>query len=454
MGFPLDDAWIHQTYARNLAQNGEWSFIPGRMSAGSTSPLWTFLLSVGFFLGADPELWTYFLGGILLLSLGWISMRWFMIRCPIKTYWGWLVGAAVVLEWHMAWAATSGMEILAMTVLAVTIFWLMEVENVQPTTLGLLAGLGLWIRPGALTLIAPITLLLFLRKGRNAFPSLLRLLAGMGLTAIPYLMFHYQLTGEIWPTTFYAKQAEYAILREQPLYLRTFRQLLQPFIGVGIALLPGLLSMIVRGIRDRAWARLIPLLWAAGYLVIYALLLPVTYQHGRYAMPAVPILMILGFEGLSQWAKLESMNTLKRFISRFWLLSAIAILIVFWVIGASVYAEDVAIIETEMVDTAKWISEHTERDALIAAHDIGALGYFGQREILDLAGLISPEVIPILRDEAALERYLDERGAQYLMTFPGWYPHLTQRGAEVYRSDGSFSPAAEGENMVVYRWRP
>jgi hypothetical protein len=338
--------------------------------------------------------------------------------------------------------------------LAVTIFWLMEVENVQPTTLGLLAGLGLWIRPGALTLIAPITLLLFLRKGRNAFPSLLRLLAGMGLTAIPYLMFHYQLTGEIWPTTFYAKQAEYAILREQPLYLRTFRQLLQPFIGVGIALLPGLLSMIVRGIRDRAWARLIPLLWAAGYLVIYALLLPVTYQHGRYAMPAVPILMILGFEGLSQWAKLESMNTLKRFISRFWLLSAIAILIVFWVIGASVYAEDVAIIETEMVDTAKWISEHTERDALIAAHDIGALGYFGQREILDLAGLISPEVIPILRDEAALERYLDERGAQYLMTFPGWYPHLTQRGAEVYRSDGSFSPAAEGENMVVYRWRP
>src|SRR5512138_2254022 len=40
IGYPLDDAWIHQTYARNLALHGEWAFIPGRPSAGSTSPLW------------------------------------------------------------------------------------------------------------------------------------------------------------------------------------------------------------------------------------------------------------------------------------------------------------------------------------------------------------------------------------------------------------------------------
>ncbi|NLF15366.1 MAG: hypothetical protein GX597_26550, partial [Anaerolineaceae bacterium] len=45
-GFPLDDAWIHQTYARNLAATGQLAYLPGQPSAGSTSPSWSFLLSV------------------------------------------------------------------------------------------------------------------------------------------------------------------------------------------------------------------------------------------------------------------------------------------------------------------------------------------------------------------------------------------------------------------------
>ncbi|MDP2778149.1 MAG: hypothetical protein Q8O48_10950, partial [Anaerolineales bacterium] len=48
IGFPLDDSWIHQTYARSLAWNGEWAFRPGLLSAGSTSPLWSALLAIGF----------------------------------------------------------------------------------------------------------------------------------------------------------------------------------------------------------------------------------------------------------------------------------------------------------------------------------------------------------------------------------------------------------------------
>jgi len=35
-GFPLDDAWIHQTYARNLGLSGMMAFTPGEPSAGST----------------------------------------------------------------------------------------------------------------------------------------------------------------------------------------------------------------------------------------------------------------------------------------------------------------------------------------------------------------------------------------------------------------------------------
>ena len=68
-GFPLDDGWIHQTYARNLARNGRLEFIPGIVSSGSTSPLWTILLAVGYLLRLPYLLWAYLLGGLSLWLL-------------------------------------------------------------------------------------------------------------------------------------------------------------------------------------------------------------------------------------------------------------------------------------------------------------------------------------------------------------------------------------------------
>ena len=70
IGFPLDDTWIHLTYARNLAEHGQWAFRLGERSAGSTAPLWTFLLGMGFLFKLAPYIWTYFLGWILLTLLG------------------------------------------------------------------------------------------------------------------------------------------------------------------------------------------------------------------------------------------------------------------------------------------------------------------------------------------------------------------------------------------------
>ena len=44
------------------------------------------------------------------------------------------------------------------------------------------------------------------------------------------------------------------------------------------------------------------------------------------------------------------------------------------------------------------------------------------REILDLAGLVSPEVVPFIRDGDALMAYICEREAQWLMVFPDQRP--------------------------------
>ncbi len=456
LGFPLDDAWIHQTYARNIVELGEWSYVPGEASGGSTSPLWTILLAIGNVIRIDSKAWTYFIGIVILFLLALVGSLWLNERRSRPKGLNWLIVIVLIFEWHLTWAAVSGMETLAISLLFMFVFFQLE-KKANEIFIGALVGVGLWLRPGALSLLIPIAMYGFDRHGRDLRKwsrGMAMFGIGLILLVLPYLLLNSVVAGSFWPNTFYAKQAEYAIQRETFIILRFAQQLRQPLIGVGIVLLPGILIAHLGNGSKFKVSRFGPLLWVIAYLGIYALRLPVTYQHGRYAIPIIPILLVLGIEGFLKWAELRSPVFRKRFFSRAWLILSVAILITFWVLGAKAYATDVAIIETEMVEPSKWIAKNTNEDALIAAHDIGALGYYGQREILDLAGLISPEVIPFIRDEKQLADYIEEMGANYFMTFPGpdWYPHLITIGESIYQSNGQFSPAAGGENMEIFRW--
>ena len=197
------------------------------------------------------------------------------------------------------------------------------------------------------------------------------------------------------------------------------------------------------------------LLWWLGYIFLYAWRLPVTYQHGRYIMPAMPIYFLWGAIGmlfLIFWATRSDTRMIIRSLGKVWVASTVIVLLLFWGLGAQSYGRDVGVIETEMVATANWILENTLEDDIIAAHDIGAIGYFTQREIVDLAGLVSPDVIPFIRDEDRLIAFMDESQVDYLVTFPAWYPSLIEEQEIRFKTSGIISPEIGGENMLVYRW--
>jgi len=105
------------------------------------------------------------------------------------------------------------------------------------------------------------------------------------------------------------------------------------------------------------------------------------------------------------------------------------------------------------VASAHWLAENTGPDDLLAVHDIGAIGYFTQRPLIDLAGLITPEVIPIIRDEAALLQFIKARQAEYLITFPSWYPELTSQPdlQLIYSTGAPWALQAGADNMAIYR---
>jgi hypothetical protein len=454
IGFPLDDSWIHQTFARNLALRGEWAFIPGQPSGGSTAPLWSALLAVGFLVDLSPYIWTFFLGGLLLFYLAFFAEL--SMRTLVKEYRGVIpwVGLLVAFEWHMVWASVSGMETILHALIAFTLLISLIKRSSQWLLLGALAGISVWVRPDGITFLGPIifTILFSNSNWKMRLRSLFLTIFGFAIFFLPYLVFNLVLADTAFPTTFYAKQAEYSNWQPGLILQRMGEGALQLLTGSGIILLPGALITAWWSIRNKNWGFIAAMLWVIGYFGIYLFRLP-AYQHGRYLMPVMPIYFFIGLFGI--YLAYLDWNGNKRvwwFIKTAWGSALALVCIGFWFLGMQSYTEDVQIIESEMVDTAKWVATNIPGNDLVATHDVGALGYFGDHKLVDMAGLISPEVIPFVRNEAALANYLDSKGVSYLVTFPDFYPLLTSGLRPVFSTGSPFSPAQGGTNMVVFRW--
>jgi hypothetical protein len=475
LGFPLDDAWIHQTYARNLAHTGQLSYVPGQPSAGSTSPLWTVLLSIGYLLRLDYRLWTYFLGAVGLALTAWTAYRLAHRLFPDQPWAAPLTGLFCALEWHLTWAAFSGMETILFTWLALLTMNLQLAICSSPFAIryslfaiaGIVAGLLTLTRPEGLLLVGLVGLALLWRAWREARWQGVLAVAGYGLAFAvvisPWLAFNLYVSEQPFPNTFYAKQAEYRILLSLPLGTRLARVLLPTVAGAQFLLIPGFLYAAFRALRSAPRptsptprTASLPLFWWLVTVLVYALRLPVNYQRGRYLIPTIPILVIFGSWGTLSLLRPDSRQIIVRVLSRAMPIATLVLLLIFWVgIGAHEYAKDVGFIEGEMVAVAHWLEANTPSDALIAVHDIGAVGYLVNRPLLDLAGLISPEIVPFIADEVRLLAFMEEKGADYVVFFPDWSPAYARMSQDprlhpIYRTGYAWTL---GQGMVVYETR-
>jgi hypothetical protein len=297
-----------------------------------------------------------------------------------------------------------------------------------------------------------MTILFTEQDTRSRLTAITRYLIGFGSLFVFYLLFNLAIGGAPMPNTFYAKQAEYASWQTLPIFTRLGQMSLQLLVGPSLVLIPGIIGWLVKSVKQRMWGSLAAFIWCMGYLILYISRLPV-YQHGRYIMPAMPIFFLFG---LLAFAEFDGGKLFARYHwigQTFWRASIVMLTFAFIFLGARSYAQDVAVIESEMVVTAKWVAANLPPDALIAAHDIGALGYFDYHELIDLAGLVSPDVIPFIRDEPQLANYLNQRGANYLIAFPDFYPLLTQNAKIAFITNSAITETFDQENMVVYLWK-
>jgi hypothetical protein len=56
---------------------------------------------------------------------------------------------------------------------------------------------------------------------------------------------------------------------------------------------------------------------------------------------------------------------------------------------------------------------------VLATHDIGAVGYYADYQVLDMVGLVNPEVEPYQKDRR-IKEYLELARPDYILIFPDW----------------------------------
>ncbi len=471
-GFPLDDSWIHQVYARNLAQHGEWAYIPGQPSAASSGPLYTAALAIGQLVGLSPVLWAHILGVLALTVAGSVSVRLAERLFPTLKWVGPGTGLLIILSWHMIWAAASGMETIWFITFSLILIWRFWQEpTLSQTTrqqvlkngmvIGFISGLCYLNRPEGLLLVGLGGLIVWACRIHPDFKTFaiwgVGVAIGAAILMIPYILINLSLIGEPLPSTVRAKIAYNAGFREDFIGTRIWKMGITMFAGAQLMWVPAMIVGIVAIARQKIalkWLYLLPILWGLTHFTVYLIVMPVYFHHGRYIMPVLPTLLLYAVGGtilIVEWGKNSAP---KRVLTRTLALSAILAVLGFWWIGGKAYGEDVKLINTEMVKASKWVEINIPKEDLFAVHDIGALGYFAPREhVFDIAGLISPEVVPIITQPEETMQLMCEQGAKWMMVL------TTQNPAEkddprielVYITDSPYLKVVAGDNMKVYR---
>jgi len=79
----------------------------------------------------------------------------------------------------------------------------------------------------------------------------------------------------------------------------------------------------------------------------------------------------------------------------------------------------------------RWVAEHTAPDASIASREIGAIGFFSRRRVIDLGGDIDRQALQYLRTagspDSSLLAFIQKTQPSYLAIRPSDFPDLSQR---------------------------
>ena len=423
-GLPLDDSWIHLRLAQNLATGGGFGINRGEPVPASTAPLWSVTLAGLLALGVPGLVAAKTLGLACWLGTGLVTRR-LAGAVGLAAGAAWAAGLAALLLSRLVWGALSGMEVPLAALAVAGGAWAIATD--RPGLGAGALGLATLARPEAGLLVGLHVL------GAGRWREALRRGGIAGALLLPAAVFNVVVGGRLVPTTAVAKVEGGLLGRTEGLanaWTVAGAQALA-YLGEWVAVLyqdhVALPALVAAGLIAGRAGRL---RWLALGLVLHpvavALIAPYRgpgFQTGRYSAHLLPLVVVVALLGLERF--LAGLAARLRIAVAAALLAGLAVRLP---AEADAYAWGVQNINAMQVTLGRWVAARTPPDTLIALNDVGALAYFGQRRVIDLVGLATPEILPYRRQGPdGLLRYLHARCPEYLVIFPEWFPELAAR---------------------------
>ena len=426
-GFPLDDAWIHAVYARELARTGMLAFNPGIPASGETSPLWAIVLAPLHAVTSQPATTVVLTkcAGLLLHGASVFLIAFALLRRIPQSRPEILLAAALTAGHpDLIAAAVSGMEVPLATCVIGGIA--MATLARSASALAILGALAYAARPETAVVAVVLPAAFW---ARTDFKAAVRLgaagLAGAVMCVLVLGIRNHAVTGMYLPATFHAKVTPDDQVSGSTYALRSlvagFADMLgyMPLFGfaevTAIAAMTSIMLLLRQGAPELAKIGAAFFLTGVVYCAISFLLVepidPMAYYHQRYALPGVFLMAV---------ALLLIVGGLVRLERRLRLLLPVVVVIAAVAVATAApkrfvrLASDARNIDDVQVGMGRFLQRAAPgENAWIA--DVGAIRFFGQAYVVDLVGLNSPELFG-----SAAQRYLDEHPPRYLDVFKSW----------------------------------
>ncbi len=419
--YGYDDPFITYRYALNIVHGHGFVYNPGDLTLSTTTPLYTLIMAGAGWLGLHIPTFSNALSCVALAGSGLVL--WLLGRAwqtPVA-------GAVAALLYPLAPLMVSTLGAETNLYMLLVLLGMLACARYQYIRMAVWLALATLVRAdGALAVLA-VGVVVLLRERGNLLRLPWHAAAVYFAVLVPWAFYGIATFGSPFPVTLAAKQQQ-GLMTISPGFLAGLQQQFWVYWESGyyrltlLLMLPGLYGLLR---FSRGWLLLVG--WGLLYAVSYASLGISSYFW--YYAPLVAPLIVLSALGVE--------TVLRPLRATRWQVPAVAACVLCLLVPQLFSLRYMHQHPDERMTvyraTGEWLARTTPPDATVGTLEVGILGYYSQRPMVDFAGLIQPTVAHQMHARAT---YNDTAHwatltyqPDYLVVRPGTLPALEEDSA-------------------------